>query len=126
MTTPDSKNPSDVLDTIERQLAVEAAENGKPTAGDREWSRKLGGEIQLRLAELRRQHTPVDVPIQQAKPIRSSTLAMTRDALLDAISRLTRSMNGNVQYAHRNLKGLSDDDLRRMYDTMDPDADSHE
>lgn len=47
---------------------------------------------------------------------------MTRDAVIEAITRLTQSMGGAVQFAHRNLKQLSDDDLRRMYDLLDPTA----
>jgi hypothetical protein len=114
-------NAAEVLDTILHHVALDAAENGRPTEDDKRWSRDLGVQIEARLAELRRKHTPADEPIEKAKPIRPSTLAMLRDALIEAITRITRTMGGAVQYAHRNLKGLSDDDLRRLYDTLDPD-----
>jgi hypothetical protein len=113
-------NAADVLDTIAHQVALEDAENGKPTAEDRKWSKELGVKVEARLAELRRNLTPADPPKERARPLRASTLAMARDALMGAIERITSSMGGQVQYAHRNLTKLSDDDLRRIYDTIDP------
>jgi hypothetical protein len=113
-------NAADVLDTITHQVALEDAENGKPTAEDRKWSKELGVKIEARLAELRRNLTPADPPKERARPLRASTLAMARDVLMEAIERITSSMGGQVQYAHRNLTKLSDDDLRRIYDTIDP------
>jgi len=115
-------NAVDILDEITQQAALDAAEHPKVTAADRQWSREYGAKIDARLAELRRNLTPADAPIENAQPIRASTLAMARDALIEAITRITRSMGGAVQFAHRNLKVLSDDDLRRLYDTIDPTA----
>lgn len=111
---------SEVLDAINYQVALEDAENGAATAEDKKWSKQLGVTIEARLAELRRNLTPADPPKEHAKPLRKSTLAMARDALMEAIAKLTQAMGGQVQYAHRNLKKLSDDDLRRIYDTLDP------
>src|SRR4051812_29243918 len=119
----DKKNkPSaaDVLDTINYQVALEEAENGAATPEDKKWSKDLGAKIEARLAELRRNLTPADPPKERALPLRPSTIAMTRDALMAAIAKVTGSMGGQVQYAHRNLTKLSDDDLRRIYDTIDP------
>ncbi len=115
-------NAFEILDEISHQVALDDAENGKPTAADRRWSRELGITIETRLAALRRKLTPIDVPTEKAKPLRPSTLAMARDALMEGIARITGAMGGTVQYAHRNLTGLSDDDLRRLYDTIDPNA----
>lgn len=114
----------EILDEISHQAALAAAERRtKPTPEERRWSRELGAKVDARLAELRRNLTPTDVvPSEKAKPIRASTLAMTRDAVVEAITRLTQSMGGAVQFAHRNLKRLSDDDLRRLYDLLDPTA----
>jgi hypothetical protein len=112
-------SPVEVLDTISHHVAVAAAENARPTAEDLRWSRELGVQLEARLAELRRRLTPADEPVEKAKPIRPSTLAMARDQLLEGIARITRAMGGAVQYAHRNLTGLSLDDLRRLYDTLD-------
>jgi hypothetical protein len=124
MSTNDNTKPDavEILDAISHQVALEEAENGKSTAADLRWSRELGVKLDARLAELRRKLMPADVMMEKAKPIRPSTLAMARDALIAGIERFMASIGGTVQYAHRNLKGLSDDDLRRLYDTIDPDA----
>ena len=60
----------------------------------------------------------------QAQPIRPSLLALGRDALLAKLDELIGRLGSSVQYAHRNLEGLSDDDLRRLLDTLDPDPDA--
>ncbi len=116
-------NALEILDEVSHQAAQAAvARRRKTTPSDRQWSRDMGVKIDARLAELRRNLTPADPPAEQAKPIRPSTLAMMRDAVIDVITRLTQSMGGDVQLAHRNLKQLSDDDLRRLYDLLDPTA----
>jgi hypothetical protein len=115
-------SPVEVLDEITHQAAQAAVAQRKSTARDHQWSRDLGATIDARLAELRRNLTPADAPSESAKPIRPSTLAMTRDAVIEAITRLTLSMGGAVQFAHRNLTRLSDDDLRRLFDLIDPTA----
>ena len=113
----------EILDEVSHHAAQAAvARRRKASAQDRQWSRELGASLDARLAELRRNLTPEDPPTEKAKPIRPSTLAMTRDAVIEAITKLTQSMGGAVQFAHRNLKRLSDDDLRRLYDLLDPTA----
>ena len=82
-------NAADVLDEILHQAAVAEAEDGKPTAAERQWSKELGIKLDARVAELRRNLTPADAPTERAKPLRASTLAMTRDVLLAAIEKLT-------------------------------------
>lgn len=42
-----------------------------------------------------------------------AALARGRDALLGKITELTQRLGGAVQYAHRHLRILRDDDLRR-------------
>src|SRR5580700_821572 len=100
-----NKNPKpdavEVLDTICHHVAVAAAENAQPTQEDLRWSRELGLQLEARLAELRRRLTPADEPVEKAKPIRPSTLAMARDELLAGIARITQAMGGAVRYAHR-------------------------
>lgn len=113
-------SPDDVLDEILHHAAQGAVTHRKSTKRDHEWSRDLGAKIDARLAELRRGLTPEESPPETAKPIRPSTAAMARDAVIAAITMLTQSMGGAVQFAHRNLTRLSDDDLRRLYDLIDP------
>jgi hypothetical protein len=107
----------EILDTIYEQAAVEAMD-GKTTTDDRRWAEAVSKRVQSRLAELRRNLVPAAAPLAKAKPVRPSLLAMGRDALLARLEVLT---GPSVRYAHRNLDGLSDDDLRRLVDTLDPD-----
>ncbi len=122
MSNKPKPNAVEILDEISHHAAQAAVERrrGKSTARDRQWSRELGAKLDARLAELRRNLIPADPPIEQAKPIRASTLAMVRDAVLEGIRRFTGATGGRVQFAYRNLRRLSDDDLRRIYDTLDP------
>ncbi|SRR5580692_7265387 len=115
-------NALEILDEVSHHAAQAAVERrqGKSTARDREWSRTLGARLDERLAELRRNLTPPDPVIEQAPPIRASTIAMARDAILEGIRAFTAATGGRVQFAYRNLKRLSDNDLRRIYDTLDP------
>ena len=113
-------SPVEVLDEISHHAAQAAVARRTTTARDEQWSHELGVELDARIAELRRNLTPADEPLEAAKPIRPSTLAMVRDVVIDAITQLTQSMGGAVQFAHRNLTRLSDDDLRRLYDLIDP------
>lgn len=118
--TKDKPNSLDVIDAISHQAALAEAENGVSTAEDRRWSKDLGVTIEARLAELRRNLTPAEVVPERAAPIRPSLLAMARDALIAAITRITQVRGSAVQYAYRDLRGLSDDDLRRLLDTLEP------
>ena len=117
-----TRHPLDILDELSHHAAQAAAATRKTTAEDRQWSRALGAQLDARLAELRRNLTPADPPTEKAQPLRPTTRAMTRDAVIEAITRLTQAMGGAVQLAHRNLKRLSDDDLRRLHDLLDPTA----
>lgn len=119
MTSPDDKN-LEILDAIYNDAALVEAEHGKSTAEDQTWARGVRGKVQARLAEMRRNLTPAAEAPKKAKPIRASLLAMGRDALLERLTQLTTRMGGAVQYAHRHLGGLTDDDLRRLIDTLDP------
>ena len=110
----------EILDAIYQEAALEAAAEGKSTPEDREFARGVSKRVQARLAELRRNLVPAVAPVAKAAPIRPSLLALGRDALLAKLDELTRRLGSSVQYAHRNLEGLSDDDLRRLIDTLDP------
>jgi len=112
----------DVLDEISHQAAIVEAERGAVRKDDEKWSRELGKQVDSRIAELRRNLLPADAPIEKATPIRPSILALGRDALLARIAELGKAMGGSLQYAYRDLRSLSDDDLRRLLDMMEPSA----
>lgn len=109
----------DILEEIAYQTALAEEEEGKSTAEDERWSRALGQALEARLAQLRRNLLPATAPIKKAKPIRKKWLALKRDELLAAIAELSAAKTVAVQFAYRDLNGLSDDDLRRLLDLVD-------
>ena len=115
-TKPD---PDDLLDELSYQAALAEADHGKSSATDVRWSRELDAKLQARLAELRRNLLPAAAPIQKAKPIRAKWLTLQRDAMIAKLTEITQAMSGAVQYAHRDLQGLSDNDLRQLLDLLD-------
>jgi len=114
-----TNHSEDILDELSYQAALAEADHGRSTSADDRWSRELGDKLQARLAELRRNLLPAAAPIQKAKPIRGKWLVLTRDQLIAKLTELTQSMSGAVQYAHRDLQGLSDNDLRQLLDLLD-------
>jgi hypothetical protein len=122
MTTEKPDPNLEILDAIYHEAALEEAEHGKGTAEDPRFAREMSTRVQARLAELRRNLVPATAPVAKARPIRPSLLALGRDALVAKLNELTRRLGPSVQYAHRKLEGLSDDDLRRLVDAVDPDG----
>ncbi len=106
-----------ILDELSYQAALAEADHGTSTRADDTWSRALNDKLQARLAQLRRNLLPAAAPIQRAKPIRAKWLGLARDQLLAALAEM--SAGGTVQYAHRDLQGLSDNDLRQLLDLLD-------
>lgn len=125
MTNHKDKN-LEILDAIYNDAALVEAEEGKSTPEDQRWARDVRSNVQARLAEMRRNLTPAATPVKKAKPVRPSLLAMGRAALIERLSQLTLKMGGAVQYAHRHLAELNDDDLRRLIDTLDPEPSDSE
>jgi len=114
-----TRNAEDILDDVSYQAALAEAEHGKTTPEDERWSRDLGDRLQARIAELRRNLLPAAAPIQKAKPIRKKWLGLDRAAMIAKLTEITQAMSGAVQYAHRDLQGLSDNDLRQLLDLLD-------
>jgi hypothetical protein len=119
MTTNPKRTADEILDEVSYQAALAEADHGKPGPDDARWSRELGDKLQARLAELRRNLLPAPAPIQKAKPIRAKWLALARDEMIAKLTEITQAMSGAVQYAHRDLQGLSDNDLRQLLDLLD-------
>jgi hypothetical protein len=114
------KNHLDVLDAIIHDAALRDATEGTSSPADRKAEDGIHANVHARLAAMRRNLLPSATPPAPAKPIRPSLLALGRDALLARLETLTRTMGGAVQYAHRDLERLSDDDLRRLVDLIEP------
>lgn len=117
--TMTKRNADEILDELSYQAALTEAEHGKCTPDDDRWERELDAKLQARVAELRRNLLPASAPIQKAKPIRKKWLALRRDEMIAKLTEITRAMSGSVQYAHRDLQGLSDNDLRQLLDLLD-------
>ena len=113
------RSDEDILDDISYQAALAEAEAGKSTKDDERWSREVGDKLAARVAELRRNLLPAAAPIQKAKPIRAKWLGLDRHAMIAKLTEITQAMSGAVQYAHRDLQGLSDNDLRQLLDLLD-------
>src|SRR5687767_10678688 len=113
------RNPDEILDEVSYQAALAEADSGKSGRDDDRVAREIGAKLEARLAEMRRNLLPASAPIQKAKPIRAKWLAMKRDEMIAKLTEITQSMSGAVQYAHRDLRGLSDNDLRQLLDLLD-------
>lgn len=107
----------EALDAVSYQLALAEAKEGKSPPEDDRWSRELGEQLKARLAEMRRNLLPA-ATVEAAKPIPPALLELARDAVIAKITAITQAMGGALQYAHRDLSGLSDDDLRRLLDLI--------
>jgi hypothetical protein len=112
----------DAVDAILHDAALADAERGRSTPQQKRIALQVRGAVQVRLAELRRGLLPAVEPPVKARPIPPSLLVLGRDALVARLEALTRARGGAIQYAHRNLAGLSDDDLRRLIDLLETDA----
>ena len=110
-------NSVEALEGVSYQLALAEAKDGKSTPEDERWSRELGEQLKARLAEMRRNLLPA-ATVEKAKPISADLLPLARDVLISKIAAITQAMGGALQYAHRDLSGLSDDDLRRLLDLI--------
>lgn len=116
------KNDKKVLEAFEAVLhetALGDAEERKLTSREHQIASRTKRAVQIRLAAMRRELLPEADPIQKAKPLPRSLLGLGRDALIAKLEVLTTAMGGAVQYAHRDLAGLTDDDLRQLLALLD-------
>lgn len=72
-----------------------------------------------RIAEYRRDRLPKTVPIKKAAPLSERLAAMPRAALEALFASLVEKWGPQAQFAHRQLDTLSDNDLRRMVQTIE-------
>jgi hypothetical protein len=114
------KSNLEIVDDVYHDAAMSEVGQRKRTPEQVRWASGVAIAFQNRIAEMRRSRLPATVTPLKAKPIRPSLLAMGRDALLAKLTELMRAPGLRIQYAHRNLTGLTDDDLRRMLDLLEP------
>ena len=103
-----------LLDTLADEAARYEIEEGKPTRASRAAAERYRAFIDKRLAAMRRNdlETVGDVYIER-REIRPDLLPLDRDALIARLLGYPRHGLA-VAFAHRNLKDISDDDLRTM------------
>ena len=118
-----TSNEHDVLDHLTYEAGVADIDEELTAAADQRWAHDLVHSYQGPIAAARRALLPPDVRIEQAEPIRPSLLALTREALLARLAALSAAYGPNLQYAYRVLIRASDDDLRRLVQTLEPTAD---
>jgi len=112
--------PIDALDAMYEDAALAAADDpSQITEEDRVWAEGMRRRMLARIAEVRRSLLPKHVKSVVAPPIRAAYLAMNRDQLIAKLEELAHRMGNTLQIAHRKLSELSDNDLRRLLETLD-------
>jgi hypothetical protein len=106
-------DPRLVLDAIMDHVAMERAESIEAfTPEEDRWARELREKVESKLAELRRQLTPVQPLHKRLAPIPEELFALDRDALVVRLDTLRQE--SGIRDAHQDLTGLTPDDLRTM------------
>jgi hypothetical protein len=108
----------DAYEAVLHDAALAKAENSKSTPSQRRIAMRVKGRVQADLADMRRSHLPAADPPAKLRPISSWLFGLDREGLSAKLEDLTARMGGALQYAYRDLSGLSDDDLRRLIDLL--------
>lgn len=111
------------LDKLTHQAGLLAMEDDdEDTADDRRWSEQFAASMHTQIAEYRRSRLARNVAIKKAAPLSERLIAMPRAALEALLAMLVDQLGSDVQFAHRNLDTLSDNDLRRLIQTIEARA----
>jgi hypothetical protein len=109
-----ARDPIAIMEGLLDDVAEQAVEDLEPTADSIQWSRALGDQVRREIARMERRgaRTQKDV-VPPTVTIPAEIQALDRDTVLARLEILRQ--NAKVQYAHRHLSGLSDDELRRLF-----------
>lgn len=111
---------SHTLDMITREVGLLELVDPEVTPEDMRWAESVAAGIQKRAVEHRRSRLPKTLPpIKKAAPITERLRAMSRAALDVLFASLVEKAGPQMQLAHRHLDTLSDNDLRRMIQTIE-------
>lgn len=111
------------LDHLTHEAGLVAmSDSSASTADDRRWAHDVVTSARERIAALRRGLLPAHPTIRRIDSIRPGLLALSRDALLAMVDRISVANGPSVQFAHRNLDSLTDNDLRYLIQALDPSA----
>jgi hypothetical protein len=105
-------DPVAAWDALLDAAAEDDIDGYEPTPDELRWARSVDAMVQARLDTLQRQLTPSRPAAQQGVVIPPEIAKLDRPNLLTQLEALRRS--SAVRYAHQDLKGLSDHDLRTM------------
>lgn len=107
------------LDIITHEVGLLEMRDGRSSPDDRRWAQDLALSMHAKIAEYRRSQLTDDVPIKKAEPITARLRAMGRAALETLFGSLVDGLGPDDQLAYRKLDSLSDNDLRRMIQTIE-------
>src|SRR3954464_2483905 len=112
MTKYVNNRSANVLDAVYHEAALLEAAEETSSPRQKAIAQRVKARVEMQLAEMRRNLLPKVPPPRKLQPIQASLLAMTRDALLAKLAAIKWAGGATVQYAHCDLRGLSDDDVR--------------
>ncbi len=107
------------LDIITHEVGLLEMNDGARSKDDERWAAAVAANMHARIAEYRRSRLPKTVPIKKAAPITERLLAMPRAVLETLLASLVEKWGPQAQVAHRHLDTLSDNDLRRLIQTIE-------
>lgn len=109
-----ARDPIAIMEGLLDDVAEQAIEDLEPTADSIQWSHALGDQVRREIARMERcgARARRDV-LPPTVTIPAEIQALDRDTVLARLEILRQ--NAKVQYAHRHLSGLSDDELRRLF-----------
>ena len=109
-----ARDPIAIMEGLLDDVAEQAVEDLEPTADSIQWSRALCDQVRREIARMERcgARARRDV-VPPTVTIPAEIQALDRNTVLARLEILRQ--NAKVQYAHRHLSGLSDDELRRLF-----------
>lgn len=110
------------LDIVTHEVGLLEMNDGRTSADDRRWADEVHASMRARIAEYRRSRLPKQVTIKKAPPLSERLLAMPRAALEALFASLVERQGAGAQFAYQKLDVLSDNDLRRMIQTIEAHA----
>lgn len=110
------------LGVLAHEAGLLAMDEGEVTPEQQKRSEAFVASMHAQIADYRRSKLREHVPIKKAPPLSERLLAMSRAALEAVFGTLVDQLGPEVQFAHRNLDTLSDNDLRRLIQTIEARA----
>jgi len=108
-----ARDPIAIMEGLLDDVAEQAVEDHAPTADNIRWSREVGEKVARVLARMeRRSSRRMADQVVPSVGVSPEVAALDRESLLARLDILNR--DNYVQFLNQDLRGLSDDELRRM------------